>query len=199
VWAVLACASLAWLLSAPIANFLIVRSHPHPAQAVVVLSGSSVYAERIRHASELYFQNRAPTILLTNDGVRRGWSRRLQTNPRSIERGKDGLIAAGVPADRIVMLPGRVTSTYDEALAVRAYARNAELRSVLIVTSAYHSRRALWVFTRVLAGEGVSVGVDPAPPGFLSPAPDAWWLTRRGWWAVAAEYPKLAYYLVTYR
>ena len=109
------------------------------------------------------------------------------------------LLGSGLPAEHVVMLPGRVHSTYDEALAVQAYARAQRLRSLLIVTSPYHARRALWVFNRVLAADSVSVGVDPVPPGDQSPAPGVWWLSRGGWQSVAAEYPKFLYYLIAYR
>ena len=138
-------------------------------------------------------------FVLTDDGLAGRWSRAQQRNPRSIERGRDMLLGSGVPAEHVVMLPGRVHSTYDEALAVQTYARAQRLHSLLIVTSPYHARRALWVFNRVLAADGVSVGVDPVPPGDQSPPPGMWWLSRSGWQSVAAEYPKFLYYLIAYR
>ena len=97
------------------------------------------------------------------------------------------------------MLPGRIRSTYDEALAARAYARAQPLHSLLIVTSAYHARRALWVFNRVLSVNGLPIGIDPVPIGDQSPAPATWWLSGQGWRSVGAEYPKFAYYLIAYR
>ena len=158
-----------------------------------------MYAERLGHAARLYREGRARTIVLTDDGLRGRWSRAQQRNPRSIERGRDMLLGSGLPAERVVMLPGRVHSTYDEALAVQTYARAQRLHSLLIVTSPYHARRALWVFNRVLATDGLSVGVDPVPPGDQSPSPGTWWLSRSGWQSVAAEYPKFLYYLIAYR
>jgi uncharacterized SAM-binding protein YcdF (DUF218 family) len=189
-----------WVLAAPFAaRFLIVRSEPSRADAIVVLSGSPVYAERLRHAARLYHEGRARAIVLTDDGLAGRWSRQRQRNPRSIERGRDTLLASGLPADRVIMLSGRVYSTYDEAVTVQAYARAQRLRSLLIVTSPYHARRALWVFDRVLSADNVSVGVNPVPPGDQSPAPSVWWLGRRGWQSVAGEYPKFLYYLIAYR
>jgi uncharacterized SAM-binding protein YcdF (DUF218 family) len=189
-----------WILIAPFAaRFLIVRSEPSVADAIVVLSGSPVYAERLRHAASLYHEGRARTILLTDDGLAGRWSRALQRNPRSIERGREMLLGAGLRPDHVILLPARVHSTHDEALAVQSYARAQRLHSLLIVTSPYHARRALWVFSRVLAADNVSVGVDPVPPGDQSPAPGAWWLSRGGWQSVAAEYPKFLYYLTAYR
>ena len=164
---------------------------------MVVLSGSAVYEERLRHAARIYHQRRTRMILLTDDGLAGRWSRARQRNLRSIERGRDMLLESGVQGEHIVLLSQRVDGTYDEARAVQAYARARGLRSVLIVTSPYHTRRALWVFRRVLAADAVSVGVDPAA-GEQSPGAWLWWLSGRGWLTVGAEYPKLAYYVVKY-
>jgi uncharacterized SAM-binding protein YcdF (DUF218 family) len=72
------------------------------------------------------------------------------------------------------------------------------LRSLIVVTSPYHSRRALWSLRKVFAGSGVEVGIDPVAPGGQSPAPYMWWTTRRGWREVAGEYAKLVYYHAHY-
>ncbi len=198
--AAIALVSAVWVLAAPVvAKFLIVRSSPSASDAIIVLSGSAVYDERLQHAAALFHQGRARTILLTNDGLIGGWSRKLQRNPRSIERGRNFLVAAHVPAGQIVELPPQVRRTYDEAVAARAYARTHQLRSLLIVTSAYHARRALWTFNRVLAADDVSVSIDPVMPGHQSPTPELWWLRRGGWQSVAGEYPKFLYYLLAYR
>ena len=42
------------------------------------------------------------------------------------------------------LIPGGVTSTYDEAVTLRKYAEREKLRSVNIVTSSFHTRRARW-------------------------------------------------------
>jgi uncharacterized SAM-binding protein YcdF (DUF218 family) len=81
---------------------------------------------------------------------------------------------------------------------VRDYAVARGLRSLLIVTSAYHSRRALWAWRRAFDGSGVKLGIKIAPVGEQTPAPFVWWLQARGWRAVAAEYPKLIYYWFRY-
>ena len=184
------------VLAGPIARFLIVRAEPSRADVVVVLSGASVYDERVRHGIALFREGRARTIVLTNDGLRGRWSRRRQANLTSTERAKDALLDAGIPAQRLVILNPRVNSTYDEAVTVRDFAEEAGIRSLLVVTSPYHSRRALWLFRRVLGPAGVQVGIDSPPPGEQSPRPGDWWLSRIGWHSVAIEYVKLVYYRI---
>lgn len=170
------------------------------ADALVVLGGSAAYVERTRFAARLFLEGRAPRVILTNDGLRGGWSQGQQRNPFFYERAAEELSRAGVPAEKIEVLPETVTTTYDEAALVGDYAASRGLRALLFVTSAYHTRRALWTLGRVLAGRGVEFGVDAPPPGEgESPAAATWWLHARGWRAVALEYPKFVYYRIHYR
>ena len=191
---------IAWSLVAWVAarNLMVNAELPH-ADVLVVLAGSTAYAERTRRAAELYHEGRAPKIVLTNDNQQSGWSNALQRNPFFVERAVEELSAARVPASVIEILPQAVSSTYDEAQLLRRYAETNGLRSILIVTSAYHSRRALWTFRKVFEGSGVNIGLTFAAPGEQTPSPSLWWLRLSGWKAVAGEYVKLIYYRVHYR
>ena len=180
------------------ARALVVGCELERADAVVVLAGSSTFRERARHAAEIYAQGRAPFVVLTDDGQRSGWSAEKQTNPLFHERAAEELLKSGVPAARIRVLPGVVASTHDEALRLREFAEAEGLRSLLVVTAAYQSRRARWTMNRVLGAGGVRVGVDAAPPGGESPPATTWWLHGLGWRLVPGEYLKLAYYVLRY-
>ncbi len=184
----------AWLA----ARLLILHADLQQADVVVVLGGSSTYVERTRAAAQLFKEGRAPRIILTNDGQQDGWSEAEKRNPFFVERAARELEAAGVPAGNIEVLPQLVTSTYDEARLLREYSVEHRLRSVLIVTSAYHSRRALWMLRRVFEGSGIELGLESPPAGWQTPAPATWWLHAQGWRVVAGEYLKLAYYHLHY-
>jgi uncharacterized SAM-binding protein YcdF (DUF218 family) len=189
----------AWLPAAWLAaEALVVNSGMERADAVVVLAGSSTYRERARRAAELFREGRAPLIALTDDGLRGGWSVEEQRNPLFVERAAEELRRGGVPDERIVRIGGTVASTYEEALRVREFAERNGLRSVLAVTGAYQSRRALWTLRRVFSGSGVEVGVEAAPPGEESPRPALWWCSRLGWVLVPGEYFKMVYYWARY-
>lgn len=189
---------LAWqLLAWVVARALIVRSPIPRADAIVVLSGSSTYIERTHKAAELFRQGRAPLILLTDDNTRGGWSSALQTNPYFVERARDELIKQGVPADKINVVPVTVSGTHHEALTIKEYAVEQHLQSLLVVTSAYHSRRALRSLRQSFTGTATIVGLEPAVgTGISSPA--LWWLRAEGWRSVAGEYVKLIYYWFVY-
>ena len=191
----------AWPLVAWVAaRALVVRDEMPQSDAIMVLSGASEYVERTRHAAELFKRGVAPKIILTNDNLQGGWNSEQQRNPFFIERAAEELRRAGVPAAQIEALPEPVASTYDEAVRLRAYAAEHQLRSVLVVTSAYHTRRARWTMRRVFQDSNVRIGVAPVTTGATNGTSTAldWWLSRRGWRSVAPEYPKIIYYWLRY-
>ena len=192
--AFMACLLLSWAA----AKGLIVRSDLARADAIAVLAGSSTYLERTDWASRLFKEGRAPVIILTNDNVRGGWSVAAQRNPLLVELAAEELRRKGVPAEKIETISETALSTHEEALRLRDYAINHNLRSILIVTSSYHSRRALWTLRRVFEGSGIEIGLDTPGTGIQTPVPAAWWLHRSGWQIVPGEYVKLIYYRIKY-
>ncbi|MGB8509116.1 MAG: ElyC/SanA/YdcF family protein, partial [Pyrinomonadaceae bacterium] len=84
-------------------------------------------------------------------------------------------------------------------VALREYAAARGLHSLLVVTSAYHSRRALWTLRRVFEGSDMEIGLAPVASGEQTPRAALWWLTPSGWRLVAGEYAKFIYYLLHYR
>ena len=187
------------LLAWGAARALITGAHLDRADAILVLANASAYAERSQKAARLWGEGRAPRVVLTDEGLRSIWSNELQRNLIISERAADELQRAGVPRERIEVLPGTVGSTYEEAVRSLDYATRRGLRSILVVTSAYHSRRALWTFRHVFRGSGIEVGLEAGAPGGQSPGPATWWFRPSGWKTVALEYPKLIYYRLRYR
>ena len=196
---VIAGAILLWVSAWAAARALIVRARLAQADAIVVLAGANSYTERAQQAARLFRAGAAPLILLTDDRQQAGWSQREERNPYFVEGAVRELERLGVPPAAIRILPDRVASTHDEAIALGLDSSEHHVHRLLIVTSAYHSRRALWIFRRVLSANQVEVGIDPAEPGQQTPRPGVWMFTLRGWRDVAEEYLKLAFYLVRYR
>lgn len=192
-------AAFAWVLLAwAAAEGLIVRASLAHADAIVVLSGSNAYVERTARAVELFHEGRAPIVVLTNDDTRGGWSNALQRNPYFVERARDELVNGGVPADRIKVVPGVASGTQSEALMIKDYAVAEKLGSILVVTSGYHSRRALRSLRNSFDGTGIVVGLEPASNGSATASRAWWWLQPDGWRNVAGEYVKLVYYWFRY-
>jgi len=99
----------------------------------------------------------------------------------------------GVDESRVRLLQLSAPGTYGEALAASTFARRMGIRSMIVATSPYHTRRALAVFRKVFDESGIRIGVEPATT--TSPASPGWW------WAygydrayVAYEWAAIGYY-----
>ena len=177
---------------------LIVTAPLDHSDAIVVLSGSATYAERAHKAAVLYHAGVSRKIILTNDNRQGGWSKTEERNPYFYERARAELLRAGVAPGDIVVLPKPVYSTHDEAVLLREQSETLPLRSMIVVTSAYHSRRVRWMLDRTFSGTQTKIGLDPVLPGQQTPKPATWWLHLQGWEDVPLEYVKIIYYWCRY-
>ncbi|MBC7796945.1 MAG: YdcF family protein [Pyrinomonadaceae bacterium] len=182
------------------AQLLVVRKPLERADAIFVLSGGSAYIERNDCAATLYHQGRAPKIILTNDGSQGGWSKSEKRNPFYWEFARNELLKKGVPSESIEVLPRTVAGTHDEAVLLRDFVETEKLHSVLLVTSAFHTRRTLWTFDRVLSQyestQKTEIGIES--PQMSDSASLFWWSNRIGWENIGGEYVKSIYYWTYY-
>ncbi|MCU1266092.1 MAG: hypothetical protein JWM21_2410 [Acidobacteria bacterium] len=188
-----------WLVAWSAARFLIVNAPLPRADVIMIMAGSAVFKERTQRAAELYKQGRAPKILVTNDNQEGGWVSDEQRNIPYQELAARYLRRQGVPDEAIETLPEPVSGTYEELQLLRGYAQANGLHSILIVTSAYHSRRTLWTLGQTFASSGIAIGLDAVPTGQQVPGPATWWLHLRGWQMVPSEYVKMIYYQLVHR
>jgi uncharacterized SAM-binding protein YcdF (DUF218 family) len=80
-----------------------------------------------------------------------GWHQKERRNPYFVELARWQLIAMGVPDEAIETIPTIVAGTNDEANLLVKVCAERNLRSLLLITSPYHSRRTLWTFERVVS------------------------------------------------
>jgi uncharacterized SAM-binding protein YcdF (DUF218 family) len=180
------------------AQLLIVEAEVFSPDAIVVLSGSSTYIERADWAAKLFSRNRAPLIILTDDKLISGWDRVEERNPFFYELAAREMEKRGVPEGRIAVISEPALGTYFESLNICEYATTHKFKKLLVVTSAYHSRRALWSMRHACDRSSIEVGISAPDPGWQTPSPWTWWLHRWGWKVVAGEYVKLVYYWIHY-
>ncbi len=187
-----------WIVFAPfLAENLIVEKPLEEADAILVLSGSSVFKERTYKAAKLYKAGVAKKILLSDDGVKAGWSQIEQRNPPYVYLAKRELIANGVAENDIEILDGEVTGTIWEARNLKKKIQKDNLKSVLLVTSAYHTKRALWIVEKI-CGNDAKIGIVAVSVRDQTLPPWIWWLSVKGWTDVAGEYVKFFVYWVYY-
>lgn len=164
---------------------------PAHADAIVIMAGS--IPDRVLEAADLYHAGIAPRVVVTRERLRRGEWRLRERGvrlPESAEHTQAALVALGVPAAAVVVLPRRTRSTDSEARTIARWAC-ARTRSLVVVTSRYHSRRARLILRQAL-GDAVALAMRPARHDPFQPA--RWWRDRRDAKAVLSEYEKLAHY-----
>ena len=102
----------------------------------------------------------------------------------------------GVPPDRVVRLDSKAKTTFDEAKAVAEYLADHPVKRLMIVTEGPHTRRARWIFQRVLADRPVEIVMVSAPADEFDN--ENWWRSEAGFLFVVSEYFKLFYYGLRY-
>lgn len=129
-------------------------------EAIVLVGGG--FQERAPAAAMLYRDGYAPLVILANDGVFSGWSTKYNRNLYQVEWAEEELFKLGVPRDHIIKLPFYGSSTMFDALAVKRYLLKSGLKKIIVVTSDYHTLRALWTFKNVLKAYTSDITIFPA-------------------------------------
>jgi uncharacterized SAM-binding protein YcdF (DUF218 family) len=155
----------------PILRFLaeewVVDEPAAKADAIVVLGDDNYYADRATHAAELFRQHVAPTVVASG--------RRLRPSATITEVMTHDLVERGVPKERIVGLAQDVDSTREEAEGVARVAQDRGWKTLVVVTSNYHTRRARYIYSKVLPS-GITATVASARDGEFEP--EHWWERR---------------------
>lgn len=154
---------------------LIVQTAIAPADAIVVLGGES--QGRPAEGARLYKEGIAPCVFVVGTGDN--------------ERNRRVLVREGVPEDRIICETAS-ESTLENAMFVRPLLENAGIHRAVLVTSSYHTRRALAVFQQRVP----DIRFDMASSRI------GWWDTPKGRrqedvWA-AIEFIKIPAYWILY-
>jgi uncharacterized SAM-binding protein YcdF (DUF218 family) len=176
------------LFTARYAGSALVVSRPLDRPDAILVLGSHEW-ERIPAAAEHATRAPSATVLLTRPRIV------SEDNCHRCSERQEWLQALGVPPERIRLLARTVNNTRDEALAALPYCRLEGVRRLLVVTSPYHTRRALATFTHVFEGSGVEIGIE-ASSTYSTARPDRWWATPYDRWYVRYEWTARLFYLV---
>jgi uncharacterized SAM-binding protein YcdF (DUF218 family) len=145
---------------------LLVVNEPHRSDVIVILAGET--DRRLVRGLELLDQGYAPRLLLDVPAEAKiyGWS--LTELAQKYLR--------GLPqANQITICPIYAESTRGEAEDVSRCLEGTGGRRILLVTSEYHTRRALSIFSRVAPADySVTAAFDPREFG-------AQWWQHRQW------------------
>ena len=145
----------------------IVEDQLQPSDAIIVLSDDNFYGDRATRASQVFREGMAPLVVASG--------RRLRPRAGIAELMEHDLIERGVPTEKILRVPHDAENTKEEAGALAQVAAQKKWKSVIIVTSNYHTRRARYIFEKVFP-PGIVIRVTGARDGEFDP--DRWWEKR---------------------
>ena len=148
------------LIAPRIGYSLICSEAPRPADLILVLGGE-FFGPRVLKGAELGKYGYAPLVMISGPPY--------QGRPEG-ESAIDFLEQRGYPRSMFCAFGHTATSTVGEAIAVAQELRRRRVTRVLLVTSAYHSRRADVVLR--LFSSGIQFTSVPAPDSHY--IPDHW-------------------------
>src|SRR5437660_1982750 len=174
-------------------EYLVTHESPEKADAMIVLGGE--IPGRALAAADLYRRGLAAMVLVSPG---KSSARRKQTIselnvelPNDADLNRRVLIRLGVPPTAIHDID-EADGTIGEARALRAIVLRRGIRSVLVVTSKYHTRRAGMTFRWAL---GDSVRVHTIGSSYDDFEPSHWWHERSDFHYLIIEYQKLLLFI----
>lgn len=169
-------------------NQLAVRHEPKVADAIVVFSGdgesnyiNQSYQRRALDAIQYFKSGYAPLIILSS-GKEQTFS--------EVEMIRSLLISRGVPDFAIQIIKKYPRSTFENVAFVKSVLEERRTKSILLITSPYHSRRALWVWRKAMPELAVLAPVVVDTPN----ASPQWSVSVDQIKVICYEYAAIAYY-----
>src|SRR5437667_1722649 len=161
-----------YLVRHPIFRFIaeswVVEDPLNKADALIVLSDDNFYADRATRAAELFREGKATVAVRSGRGLR--------PSAGIAELMEHDLVERGVRPDRILRFAHDADGTREEAEALARLAKERKWRSVIVVTSNFHTRRTRYIFRRVFP-QGMEVHIASARDGDFDP--ERWWKKRK--------------------
>jgi uncharacterized SAM-binding protein YcdF (DUF218 family) len=180
----------------PVAEFLNVSEPPRATDCVLVLNGDP--NTRPFAAAALVNAGLAREVLLTTQRLAlESGAVRDGALPSELVLTKRILQVRGVPGEAVrVLQGGEIDNTYDEARVLNEFLDAHPDVRVAVVTNSFHTRRARWVFRRVLGEKASRVYFVGVPRDRV--AEQTWWRTKEGCMVYLIEYGKFLYYRLRY-
>lgn len=157
-------AAHAWVISDPV----------QPVDAIVILP--QVSGKPLPEAARLHRDGIAPRLLMPSS-LQRPTDRLGLTTPFDAQN-RQLMRELGVPESAFEIVGEPAPTAHAAAEAIATWAKAQKLRSVLVVTELFQTRRVKWSLERALAPLGVVVSVRGVPvPDYQL---DEWWRSEQG-------------------
>ena len=174
-------------------NWLMVEDKLEQADAIFLLGGGAF--DRVNETVILLEQGFADKVICSGAWIP-GVLKLLKNELMEAEVSRIGLVKNnGVDQANVdVILEG--TSTKEESELILAYCQKHQFKTVIVLSSKFHTRRVSMVFKPLLEPAGIKVIIHGAPSSRYSEA--EWWKYESGMIMVNNEYMKHLYYFLKY-
>lgn len=163
-------------------DFLVVSDALRSADAIIAIGGDG--PERIFTALRLLREGYGRWLVVSGGPYGRGFNSAILMRNQAIR--------GGLPAERIIV-DDVAESTVGNAVGSARLMKRRGLRSAILLTSPYHTRRAAIVFSRYFRRDGLVVRVLAVDDGYFRI--DRWWTREPDRGLVLREYTKLLAFL----
>lgn len=150
--------------------------------AIVAISGGDTSA-RTDEAVKLYKNGWSDTLIFSGAALDK-------SGPSNAAAMRSRAVAAGVP-ESAIMIEEYGATTKENATNTQKIFQANDIKSVVLVTSAYHQRRANLEFTERVNGSVAVLNHPVASDDQWSPY---WWLTGEGWYLAVSEFVKIIFF-----
>lgn len=144
-------------------RYLVVDEKPQKCDAIVILAGETV--PRVAKGAELYREKYGDLVIMSGGG-------RLSTKYTEARIMLEEAEDLGVPPSAVI-LEDQSMSTYENAVFVKRIIMERNIKSFLLVTSSYHTRRSKYIFDKVFKDTGIRIITVAAPDPRYSTS--SWW------------------------
>lgn len=158
-----------------LAHYLLVSEPPQAADIIIVVTGANL-PERLKTAAYYFHEKFAPSILLSGN-----MSLQKETGTDLM---KQYMLQLGVPESAILREPKSRTTRENAALA-KPILMSHHINSAILVTSAFHTRRARATFEKCIPEISITtIGASTA-------LPKDWWIDPELFREMSYEYLNL--------
>lgn len=155
-----------------------------PADAIVTVSGGDTIA-RTNEAIKLYDAGWAPLLVFSGAAAD-------QSGPSNALAMKRYAVESGVP-ENVIIIEEFSQTTAENAVNTSLFIKSRQIDRIILVTSAYHQRRASLEFQVRL---GIDVTILNHPVKNDNQWSDRWWLTVGGWSLAFGELGKIFVFFI---
>jgi hypothetical protein len=148
---------------------------------VLVLAGDA-FGRRIMKGAELVREGWAPVAYISGPDELYGFTEDQLAIQYAVKQ--------GAKAEWFTGLPNQANSTREEAEQLLPVLKAKDVRRLLLVTSNFHTRRALRIFRRTAEAKAPGMQIHPVAARDALFEPGEWWKTRPGQKVFLLEWTK---------